>query len=155
MEVAVQCRKRRIHLCLEWLPREQNVRADELSNGVTHSFTPRHEVKADLQSLQFEVLEEMLHHADAVYETIAERKQRGQAKRDATNAEANEAQMDADTTRKRPIAAHRPTKSKLKKAEGHVPMVSSRCRTPPRMTVAGAAKDMWKGVAWTTGDQDG
>ena len=67
------------------------------------------------------MLEEMLHHADAMYETIAERKQRAQAKRDATNAEANEAQMDADTTRKRPVAAHRPIKSKLKKLKATNP----------------------------------
>lgn len=90
IELAVQCRKRRISLHVGWLPREQNVLADELSYGATHNFSPPREVKLDLAKLEFEVLEEMLAHADSMYESIAERKERARSKQAAQRAADSE-----------------------------------------------------------------
>ena len=50
MELASRLAAGKRSLGLKWAPREQNVEADELSNGLTHRFDPALEVKVEISA---------------------------------------------------------------------------------------------------------
>jgi hypothetical protein len=67
MELAVQLHRRGITLDVSWIPREQNVEADEISNGVFRNFDPALQVKCDLSEIRFEVLDDLMEEAANFY----------------------------------------------------------------------------------------
>ena len=79
MELAVQCRRRGLDLHLAWIPRLQNMEADELSNGVTHRFCPENEVRFKIEELDFILLPEMLEYSEELYSDADARKARRKA----------------------------------------------------------------------------
>jgi hypothetical protein len=72
MELAVQLHKSGCILDLAWLPREENVEADELSNGDTHRFAAEMEIKIDPAELEthFILLRKMLERGQILYEEV-------------------------------------------------------------------------------------
>ena len=71
MELAAQCHQRGIRLRLDWAPREQNVEADELSEGIARRCISGLRVGAELWSLPFLVLPSMMAHGEDLYEGLA------------------------------------------------------------------------------------
>ncbi len=69
MELAAQMEKRGARLSVDWAPRDFNVEADELSNGVTKSFSDRLRVQADLAHLPWLVLPTLMQQGE-VYERL-------------------------------------------------------------------------------------
>jgi hypothetical protein len=57
-------------LDLHWLPRDQNVEADELSNGITRRFRPENEVKVVVADLKFLMLEDLLDTGEQLYSLV-------------------------------------------------------------------------------------
>ena len=53
MEIAATMQKAHFNLDLLWVPREQNIEADELSNFDSKRFRPELEVKIDEKVLDF------------------------------------------------------------------------------------------------------
>jgi hypothetical protein len=102
MELAVQCRKRGIVLHLAWLPRLQNIEADELSNGVTHQFDPRLRINCKVEELEFEILNELLEYSEELYSDAAARK--GKRKLDICPVSNTGTNMDSLPTHGRQTA---------------------------------------------------
>ena len=67
--------KRRQRLKLAWAPREQNFEADELSNGITHRFSPKKEVKVEAILANMQLFNKMTKYGRGLYEELKERKQ--------------------------------------------------------------------------------
>ena len=63
-------------LALEWVPREQNTEADELSNGDAKRFDPRLRIEINLDTLPFVLLPEMLDKGELLYQYVAEAKRK-------------------------------------------------------------------------------
>ena len=74
MELAALCHDRGIRLHLDWAPREQNVEADELAAGVFRRFDPNLRIPADISSLNFVVMHEMMQAGESWYAGLAESK---------------------------------------------------------------------------------
>jgi hypothetical protein len=74
MELALQLHRRGAILDLGWIPREQNVEADELSNGVVRNFTAAHERKVDIAALDFIVLPTLMKVAESFYKDLRKTK---------------------------------------------------------------------------------
>ena len=55
-ELACQLEVRHLHLHMTWVPREQNVEADAITNGDTHWLCQANEVVAEMDKLPFEML---------------------------------------------------------------------------------------------------
>eukprot|EP00974_Lingulodinium_polyedra_P095674 9274019-Lingulodinium_polyedra.AAC.1 len=60
MELAAQCERLQLFLAFVWVPREENLEADEFSNGISTSFRPENEVKIQLDAIPWIVLPTML-----------------------------------------------------------------------------------------------
>ena len=67
MELAATLSCRGSELRLNWIPREQNIEADELSNGDARAFRPELEIKVDLEKLNFVMLPELLDTGEELY----------------------------------------------------------------------------------------
>ena len=79
-ELACQLRSRRMDLCLDWIPRDQNEAADALSNSEFAEFDEAKRIHLDVTKIEWQVLEEYMLRADALYaETKAYAAQRAQA----------------------------------------------------------------------------
>ena len=55
---------------LNWIPREQNTEADELSNMETRRFQDKHRVKVVVEELKFTLLDELLDQGEKLYQLI-------------------------------------------------------------------------------------
>ena len=64
-----------MQLELSWIPRERNQAADDLSNGKFDLFSPQNRVLADLTTVQWLVLPELLAQAEDLGKEIQEKKQ--------------------------------------------------------------------------------
>ena len=56
MELAARLEAARIQLDLDWVPRELNQEADDLSNGIIGGFSSQLRVRVDLKNLEWRVL---------------------------------------------------------------------------------------------------
>jgi hypothetical protein len=74
MEIAAILHQRNQDLDLTWAPREQNVEADELSNGDYKRFRPELRIEVRLEELQFIVLPELLDKGEVFYRLVAKLK---------------------------------------------------------------------------------
>jgi len=74
MEIAAVLHQRNHDLDLAWTPREQNIEADELSNGDHKRFRAEHRIAADLDKLHFIVLPELLDKGELFYRLVAKLK---------------------------------------------------------------------------------
>ena len=72
---AVQAYRRRAHLQVHWVPRQQNIDSDELSNNLVRRFDPATEVKVEMDKLNFEILQSLLDFGEPMYENIGKEKQ--------------------------------------------------------------------------------
>ena len=63
-------------MVLRWAPREQNVEADELSNGIFHRFRPELRVAIACDRTTLPVMHEMLDYGRDLYRNIQESKER-------------------------------------------------------------------------------
>ncbi|CAK0869239.1 unnamed protein product, partial [Prorocentrum cordatum] len=82
MELAAQLQRWQAELHLDWTPREQNVEADELSEGVFRRFTESKRIIVDPASLEFVLLPKVLETGASLVDFVKE--QRGQQKRQAS-----------------------------------------------------------------------
>ena len=60
-------------LRLNWAPRDQNYEADELSNGFTHRFSSRNEVKVEPILRQLKVFNKVIKYGRRLYDEVDER----------------------------------------------------------------------------------
>ena len=67
IELAIQCRLKGIDLHLAWIPRGQNIDAEELSNGIIHWFKKENKIECNIKDLEFVVLNEMLNYSQELY----------------------------------------------------------------------------------------
>ena len=74
MEIAAVLHQRNSDLDLTWAPREQNIEADELSNGDCKRFRPELRIEVRLADLQFIVLPELLDKGEVFYRLVAKLK---------------------------------------------------------------------------------
>ena len=75
LELTEQLKYRKVQLELTWIPRERNQAADDLSNGKFDLFSPQNRVLADLSTVQWLVLPELLAQAEDLGKEIQEKKQ--------------------------------------------------------------------------------
>ena len=75
METVASLHQAKLDLDLKWIPREQNVEADELSNSDSKRFTKDNEVKVELESMKFILLDEMLDLGEDLCELIDNKKE--------------------------------------------------------------------------------
>ncbi len=75
MELAARLEASRIHLDLDWVPRELNQEADDLSNGKVAAFSSQHRVPVDLATVEWRLLQRLKAEGAEFY------KPRGAAKR--------------------------------------------------------------------------
>ena len=66
---------RGLNLVLEWIPRDQNEEADELSNMDFGRFKEENRVTVDLEAAPFKRLKEMMDRAGKFYEDLVNRRQ--------------------------------------------------------------------------------
>eukprot|EP00438_Fugacium_kawagutii_P014330 Skav232174 [mRNA] locus=scaffold4749:104086:104403:- [translate_table: standard] len=60
MELALQLQKIQVDLELQWIPRDQNVEADSLTNLDYSLFEPSKRIKVNLEGLDFIALNELI-----------------------------------------------------------------------------------------------
>ena len=60
MELAEQLDQRKVAFDLRWVPRDKNMEADELSDGISTKFSLAKEVRIDLSSQSWFVLSDMM-----------------------------------------------------------------------------------------------
>ena len=75
MELAAELQQNNFALDLEWVPRDQNTEADELSNFQPHRFSPEQEIKVKVEDLDFIILNDMLAEGEKLYQKLEEAKQ--------------------------------------------------------------------------------
>ena len=75
MELAVEARLKNLSLELVWVPRDQNVPADDLSNGLFHKFDIKNRIDVDVAGMHFHVLNDLLEAADELFMDVESRKQ--------------------------------------------------------------------------------
>lgn len=76
MELASRQAQSGTEMVLRWAPREQNVEADELSNGIFHRFRPELRVAIACDRTTLPVMHEMLDYGRDLYRNIQESKER-------------------------------------------------------------------------------
>ena len=76
MELSARLAAKGQALRLRWAPREQNVEADELSNGDFHNFSLCNRVPVEVGCEAFPIMHEMLEAGDKLYATAEEARQR-------------------------------------------------------------------------------
>jgi len=64
-----------MELDVVWIPREQNIEADELSNGVFRSFSAKNNIPIDLAAIKFEVLDDLMAEAGRFYGDLTKKKE--------------------------------------------------------------------------------
>ena len=73
-ELAVECRMNNIVLDLAWVPRQMDVLADALSNGVTTPFNKKKEIVSEHEKMKFHILEEMQELAQDLFADLETRR---------------------------------------------------------------------------------
>jgi hypothetical protein len=71
MEISATLQAAESELELEWVPREQNLEADELSNFDTRNFSAQLEVKITADTVPFILLDEFLVKGEEMYSALA------------------------------------------------------------------------------------
>ena len=66
MEVSLQLHRMNARLMLRWIPREQNIQADALTNKVFHSFWEENRVHMDFEDIDFLILPKRMRAAQEV-----------------------------------------------------------------------------------------
>jgi hypothetical protein len=75
MELALQLQRCNSCLDLAWVRREQNIEADELSNGGTRSFDMKNEIQVKVKDRQFIVPHDLKDEAKTFYGELLKRKE--------------------------------------------------------------------------------
>ena len=70
MEVAAEIQTRNFSLDLQWVPREQNAEADELSNSDPKRFDPENVIPVNMGNMKFIILDEMLHKGEKLHQGL-------------------------------------------------------------------------------------
>ena len=73
-ELAVQLRQRQVELALDWIPREQNIEADALTNADYSAFDQEKRIILDVEHLPFLILPKLTKVADLLREEIVSRR---------------------------------------------------------------------------------
>ena len=60
MELALQLQDRQLDLDLQWIPKDQNVEADALTNEEFEMFSPENRLDAQMDELQFKILRTLM-----------------------------------------------------------------------------------------------
>eukprot|EP00435_Cladocopium_sp_Y103_P031543 s616_g8.t1 len=80
MELAIQLQERQLDLDLQWIPREQNIEADALTNEDFSMFTKERRLEVEVQNLDFKVLHVLMKLAEEIdQEIILKRSSKTQA----------------------------------------------------------------------------
>ncbi len=74
MELAARLESSRLQLDLDWVPRELNREADDLSNSIFDKFTPELRVPVDLSLVQRQVLGRLMKEGAEYYDATARAK---------------------------------------------------------------------------------
>jgi hypothetical protein len=74
MELALQLHLKGMVLDLHWVPREQNVEADELSNGIFRQFSADKQIAVDIAGLNFLILPALMVEAESFYGELLSKK---------------------------------------------------------------------------------
>ena len=74
MELAMQMQLMQLEMELQWIPREQNVEADALTNLEFEAFDPSKRIAVQLENLDFRILPELMQLAAKVDEEIVLKK---------------------------------------------------------------------------------
>ena len=82
-ELAAQTHRRNIDLRLSWIPREQNLEADALSNLQTESFSKSLRVAVNPLEMNWIVLDDLLALGAELYAEVAEARQKKKEKVEA------------------------------------------------------------------------
>ena len=70
MEVAHQCRVRGLSLRADWVPRQENQEADDLTNMEFKSFDAKHRLDVNLEELNFGVLRDLFQVGDSYVQEL-------------------------------------------------------------------------------------
>ena len=108
MELAFQLHERGLSLDLKWIPRDDNVEADSLSNFCFDDFQPENRISVDIGNLGFAILPSLMAEGEQMYKDLSERKL---ANRRAVHASRITVPGNFGRKRKRPPA------SRLKNAQ--------------------------------------
>ena len=108
MELAFQLHERGLSLDLKWVPRDDNVEADSLSNFCSDDFQPENRISVDIGNLGFAILPSLMAEGEQMYKDLSERKL---ANRRAVHASRITVPGNFGRKRKRPPA------SRLKNAQ--------------------------------------
>ena len=71
VELSVELRHQRLSLALDWVPRDENQEADDLSNMKVDGFSPERQVNVKGQDLVWRVLPELMTASQTLYEQLA------------------------------------------------------------------------------------
>ena len=74
MEMAAQCERSSIFPSLLWVPREENLEADALSNGICSDFSPERRVQLDLGGIPWLILPAALASGEELYGIVRKAK---------------------------------------------------------------------------------
>ena len=66
MEVSLQLQRMNTRLMLRWIPRDQNIEADALTNQNCHGFLSANRIQVDFDALDFAILPRLMEAAQAV-----------------------------------------------------------------------------------------
>ena len=81
-EMAAQMREMNVHLNLEWVPRDQNEAADDLTNGEYGRFSPDRRINLEVDKLQFKTMTKYMKAAEDIYAEVVEERKKAKAKND-------------------------------------------------------------------------
>ena len=81
MELAEQLETRGSWLNVNWVPRQQNVEADALTNGEFHDFDPARRVDIRPEAIQWILLPEMMAAGGGMVKELAEERQKRREER--------------------------------------------------------------------------
>ena len=81
MELATIMEESGMYLNMEWVPREENVTADALTNEKFDGFMPQNRMSVQIDSGCFPTLFAMMEHGKSLYEHIEQQKAENRNKR--------------------------------------------------------------------------
>ena len=100
MQLAHEMKKRRMLLRAQWLPRDENQEADDLTNMEFRHFDPAKQIKVNLDDLGFELMDSLFAEGDKYIEALD--LARANEKRKAEARTTRESQRDRKEAKKRP-----------------------------------------------------
>jgi hypothetical protein len=96
MELTVQLQKRGVELHLHWLPRLQNVEADQLTNGDFSGFDTARRLRFNLKEFRGEVLADILEQGAELYEEVKTARLRQEERGPVKKARQSESLKNTD-----------------------------------------------------------